>query len=172
MVATVVGIVSTTIVARRAIGIVVPALESAIAASIAASSFTTRTESAAVAMTVTTFAALKAAFATLETTFAALAETATAGLLVVVVRDSFFSSDRRAFVLYTVECFEGLTGLFVVQHLDKTVTFGTAGFAVHNYFGRRNFSELLEKSLQRFRSRVRGKLCGKNFHQCKLFRNK
>ena len=124
MVATVVGIVSATIVAGGAIGVIVPALESAFAASVAASSFAARTESTAtaVAMTVTAFAALEPAFTALKPAFAAL-ETTSVGLLVVVVRNGFFGSDRRAFVLYPVERFEGLARLLVVRHLDKAIAF-------------------------------------------------
>ncbi len=103
MVATVVGIVSATIVAGRAVGVIIPALESAIAASVAASSFTARAESSAVAMAKAAFTALETTFTTLESSFATLAEATTAGLLVIVVGDSFFSCDRRAFVLYPVE---------------------------------------------------------------------
>ena len=154
---------------------------------------------APLAALITTLATLEAPFAALETAFATL-ETTLTGLipafarlvaslttlvapfavlrvvavrfLVIFVRNRFFGSDGRSFVLHAVERFDCLAALFVVRHFNKTVTFRPTGFTVHDHFGGSNFSELLEKSLQRLRRGVRGKPCGKNFHQCKKFKNK
>ena len=192
----------TTGAVSSAVGVVVAALIApfaALVASFAALVTSFAALVASLAALVTPFAALVASLATLETTLATL-ETTLTGLvsafarliasftaleasfavlrvasvrfLVIFVRNRFFGSDGRSFVLHAVERFDCLAALFVVRHFDKTVTFRPTGFTVHDHFGGSNFSELLEKSLQGLRRGVRGKPCCKNFHQCKKFRNK
>ena len=194
--------VSSLAVSPAAVGVVVATLEPPFAAletSLAALVATFATLETTFAALETSFATLKTSLATLETTLATL-ETTLTGLvsafarliasftaleasfavlrvasvrfLVIFVRNRFFGSDGRSFVLHAVERFDCLAALFVVRHFDKTVTFRPTGFTVHDHFGGSNFSELLEKSLQRLRRGVRGKPCCKNFHQCKKFKNK
>ena len=188
-------LVPSLAVSPAAVGVVVAALITPFAALVAPLAAL----EAPFAALIASFATLEASFAALETPFATL-ETTLTGLvsafarlvaslttlvapfavlrvvavrfLVIFVRNRFFGSDGRSFVLHAVERFDCLAALFVVRHFNKTVTFRPTGFTVHDHFGGSNFSELLEKSLQRLRRGVRGKPCGKNFHQCKKFKNK
>lgn len=195
-------LVPSLAVSPAAVGVVVAALITPFAALVAPLAALEAPFAALIASFATleaSFAALETALATLETAFATL-ETTLTGLvsafarlvaslttlvapfavlrvvavrfLVIFVRNRFFGSDGRSFVLHAVERFDCLAALFVVRHFNKTVTFRPTGFTVHDHFGGSNFSELLEKSLQRLRRGVRGKPCGKNFHQCKKFKNK